>query len=168
MDKKNVFVQEIVHNILTKWIGFALGLIAAILAIAQAIAYSGISQIFQSEYVVAFSVVGALLFLILSVFRQTSSLAPMALFLFCLLTLLSFVGSVFTIEALFDDLTTALFDGVSLAKIAGLEYGPCIILFIISLLLSAVAVYVPQNSEWLYNKIAAKKSAKQDTAVEEE
>lgn len=152
------FLDDIVHNILTKWIGCFIGLATAILAVVQSIVYGGISPEFYSGYVVTFSIVGALLYLILSVFKQTTSLAPTALFMFMLLALLSFVGSVFKLELLFDDLTTALFDGVSLAKIVGLEYGPAAVLMVISWLLSIVTLCVPQNSEWLYNRIKAKKA----------
>lgn len=157
-------LNDIKKNVFTKWVGFAIGFIAVILAIAQAAVYGGIGEGNYVASVVTFSILGAVLFLVLSVFKQTSSLAPLVLFLFEFLALLAFINSVFT-TGLLDTITTDLFDG-DFSVLTQKVYGKSAILMIVTIILSAVAVYVPQNSEWLYNKITAKANAKNNENVE--
>lgn len=157
--------KDIVHNWCTKWIGFAIGLIAVIITIAQAGVYSGIEERLYADGIITFSVLAIVAFLVLSVFKQTSSLAPLMLFLFNFLALLAFVSSVFT-TGLLDEVTTEMFGGGGIGALLKQTYGISAVLIVVSMVLSAVAIYVPQNSEWLYNKIIAKKNASCDACVE--
>ena len=150
--------EDILNNLCTKWIGFAIGVIAMILTIVQAAVYGGIDQRLYSAGIITFSVLAIVAFLVLSVFRQTSSLAPLALFLFNFLALLAFVSSVFTTDLL-DEVTTEMFGGGGIGALLKQTYGISAVLIVVSTVLSAVAIYVPQNSNWLYNKIIAKKNA---------
>ena len=157
--------KQLLNNICTKWVGFAIGFIAVILTVVQAAVYSGIEPNFYSANIITYSVLAVVAFLVLSVFRQTSPLAPLIMFVFNFLALLAFVSSVFTTDLL-DEITTAMFGGFSLGALLKETYGQSAVLIIISMLLSAVAIYVPQNSDWLYNKILAKKNASDGACAE--
>lgn len=133
--------KEIKECILTKWIGCFIALVAVVLSIVQAITYSGVAEQDFNSVAVICSVLGAVLFLILSLFRQTSSLAPVVLMVCDLVALLAF-GS-----AIVDYFTTEFFDGFSLGKLMEREaaYSFSTLSFVISFVVSSVAVYVPQN-----------------------
>lgn len=150
--------KDIKRNVFTKWIGFAIGLIAVILTVVQTAIYGGLGEKYFSSAVMVFSILAIVSFLVLSVFKQTSSLAPLALFIFELLTLLSFAGSIFEIQAFVDEISTLFFDGFAMDKFIAQPYGICAVFFIINTVLSVVAMYVPQNSDWLYNRMTAGKN----------
>lgn len=133
--------KEIKECILTKWIGCFIALIAVVLSIVQAITYSGVAQADFNGNAVVFSVLGAVLFLVLSLFRRTSPLAPIALFICDFIAMCSFIS------VIVDYFSTAFFDGFSFGKLLGLEvaYSFSTVSFVVSMLISAVAIYVPQN-----------------------
>lgn len=143
--------KEIKECILTKWIGCFIALVAVVLSIAQAITYSGVAEQDFNSVAVVCSVLGAVLFLVLSLFRQTSTLAPVALMICDFVSLLAFGSSIV------DYFSTAFFDGFSFGKLLEQEtaYSFSTISFVVSFVIASVAVYVPQNRKMKNKEVAA-------------
>ncbi len=133
--------KEIKESILTKWIGCFVASVAAVLSIIQAITYSGVAAADFNVNAVVFSLLGAALFVLLSLSRKTSSLAPVALMICDFVALLSFVG------VIIDYFSTLFFDGFSMDKLFSQEaaYSFSTVSFVLSTIIASVAVYLPQN-----------------------
>lgn len=137
----NAVGKNIVDCICTKWIGCFVALAAVVLSIAQAIAYSGVNEQDFNSLAVVLSVLGAVFFIILSLFKQTSPLAPIALVICDFVALLVFASS------LIDFFSTAFFGGFSFGALFAqpLAYSFSTILFVLSFVVSSVAMWIPQN-----------------------
>lgn len=137
---KNILGQ-IKESILTKWIGCFIALVAVVLSIVQAIAYSGVAEQDFNVNAVIFSILGVVLFILLSLFRKTSPLAPVALMTCDFIALCAFISKIV------DFFSTEFFDGFSFAKLMNLSfsYSFSTISFVVAMVVSCIAVYVPQN-----------------------
>lgn len=135
--------RQIKDCIRTKWIGCFIALVAVVLSIVQAATYSLVSQQDQNVNAIVFSVLAAVCFLVLSLFKGTSPYAPVALMVFDFLALLAFAGSIV------DYFSTEFFGGLTLEKFFGqkFEYWFSTLSFVITTIVSFVAMYVPQNRE---------------------
>lgn len=133
--------DDVSECIKTKWIGCFVALAAAVLSIVQAIVYSFVGEQDFSSGALTFSILAAVLFFVLSLFKRTSSLAPIFLMIFDFLALLTFAAG------MIDFFSTAFFDGFSFGKFFKLEtpYWLSSLLFILSAVISCVTVYLPQN-----------------------
>ena len=132
---------EIKQCVISKSYGCFVALAACALTLAQTFAYPFVSGELFSAGVIVSSVLGVVLFAALSLFRKTSSLAPIALMICDFLALIFFAGA--------DVFATLFFDGFSIGKIFRLPVAEwfCLLSFILSFVISSVAVYLPQNKK---------------------
>lgn len=144
MEKVNNFFKkvglEIKETITSKWLDSFVGAGAALLSFISFIAYFFMPNDLQNATVIAFCFVGFLLFLILSLFRQTSVLAPVSVMVFDLLAIVAIVNT----DGMIDYITTQMFDGLDLSALAPALVAS-IICLILSFILSSVAMYLPKK-----------------------
>lgn len=135
--------QHIKQCVLSKWIGCFVALAAVLLSLIQVITYAFVEAQDQSTSAIVFCVLAIVVFLVLSLFTPTSPLAPVALTLFDFLALLGFVNKIA------DYFSTAFFSGFSIKAFFGLpaEYWLSTLLFIITLIVACVSVFLPQNKQ---------------------
>lgn len=135
--------SEITENLKGKRSGCFVGLVACVLTIVLAFVYANVSRGIYNGAVIGYAVAGALLFLVLSLFRQTSQIAAVLLMTFDFLCLIGLAMS----EGLVDYFSTQFFEGFSVAKFFELPAADwaSILLIVLSLVLSSVAMYLPQN-----------------------
>ena len=135
--------REIKTSILTKYIGFYVAVAAIVLSFIQTIIYGQVNGQDLNVNAIIFSVLGIVFFLLLSLFRKTSTFAPLVLMAFDFFALLAFVSKII------DYFSTAFFGGFSAAKFFAMPapYWLSTVCFILSAIVSAVAVYLPQNRE---------------------
>lgn len=140
----NKILKEIKECILSKWIGCFVALPALLLTFIQIITYSMVSEVLFNPLVIVSSVFGVILFIVLSLFRKTSSLAPVALMVCDMIAFFGFVGAG---DGVVDIFSTLFFDGFSLGKLFTLPAAEwwSIFSFVITIILSSVAMYLPQN-----------------------
>ncbi|MCI9518389.1 MAG: hypothetical protein HFK08_03910 [Clostridia bacterium] len=136
---------EIKQCVISKSYGCFVALAACALTLAQTFAYPFVSGELFSAGVIVSSVLGVVLFAALSLFRKTSSLAPIALMICDFLALIFFAGA----DGIVDVFSTLFFDGFSIGKIFRLPVAEwfCLLSFILSFVISSVAVYLPQNKK---------------------
>lgn len=143
-------LKNIKECIMSKWIGCFVALPALVLTFVQIISYSFVStELFHSGVIIA-SVFGIVAFVALSLFRKTSQLAPVALMACNLAAIVSFASA----DGIVDVFSTLFFDGFSIGKIFSLPAAEwlSILLFVITFILSSVAVYLPQNRKPVTDK----------------
>lgn len=135
--------KSIIENFKTKWIGCFISVVAWVVSIISLFAFSAISEELFNGTVFGIIFCGIILYTILSVFSQTSSLAPIALMVCSYIGLLLMVGS----GDMIDYISTQFFGGVSLAKIFSLPFSVWFSIFglLFSFIVSSVAMYFPQN-----------------------
>lgn len=139
-------MEEILTAIKTKWIGFYVAAVAWVLTFVQMITYSqigGIEEGLFSAGVIISCVCGLLFFVMFSLLRKTSPLAPIILMICDLLCLMFFVGA----SGFQDYFSTQFFDGFSMSKLfsLGVPVWFSMLSFILSFVISSVAIYLPQN-----------------------
>lgn len=134
---------EIKTTVLTKGSGFIVGGIAFVLTFIQMITYTQVPENIYNGMVVVFALLGLLFFVLFSLFRKTSSLAPIFLMVFDLLCVTAFASA----EGLIDYLSTAFFSGFSLEAVFALPFAVwfSVLCFLLSFILSSVAIYLPQQ-----------------------
>ena len=118
--------RQIEECIRSKWIGCFVALAAVVLSLVQAIVYGFVSPQDRSAGAIVFSVLAVVSFSGLSLFKKTSPLAPVALMVFDFLALLFFANKI-------------------------VDYWFSTLSFIITTLISFVAMYLPQNRELKVN-----------------
>lgn len=135
--------QHIKQCILSKWVGCFVALAAVLLTLIQLITYAFVEAQDKSISAIIFCVLAIVFFIVLSLFKPTSPLAPVALTLFDFLALLSFV------EKIIDFFSTAFFSGFSIGAFFGLapEYWLSTLLFVITFIVACVSVFLPQNRQ---------------------
>lgn len=135
--------SEIKENILTKWIGCFVGLAALLLTVVNAIVYSNMLETLFNPAVIAYCVVGIVFFAALSLFKQTSWLAPITLMLTNILS----IGGFASADGMIDYVTSTFFGGFSVEAWNSLpiEFRFCLVSFVITFIISSVAIYLPQN-----------------------
>ncbi len=151
--------KEIKETVLTKSYGCYVALAAWLLTLIQIITYGFVSvELFHSGVIVS-SVLGVIFFIILSLFRKTSPLAPVILMVCDIVALLSFASA----DGIVDVFSTLFFDGFSLGKLFTLPTAEwmSIFSFVLSFLISSVAVYLPQNK-----KTTVKEKTKEEEVAE--
>ena len=138
---------QIEECIRSKWIGCFVALAAVVLSLVQAIVYGFVSPQDRSAGAIVFSVLAVVSFSGLSLFKKTSPLAPVALMVFDFLALLFFANKIV------DYFSTEFFGEMSVAKFFGQKfaYWFSTLSFIITTLISFVAMYLPQNRELKVN-----------------
>lgn len=141
---------EIKSAALSKAAGFYVGAAAWLLTLVHTITYSTIPGDISNPAVIAVGVVGIILFPLLSLFKKTSVLAPIALMICDFMALMCTAGA----DGIIDYLSTQFFNGVTLEAIFSLPFGLWFsaISFIVSFILSSVAIYLPQQKR---EKVAA-------------
>lgn len=143
----NSLLDNIKQTITSKWIGFYLGvssiLVGIIVAIIYQVHYTGTA--YYSSVAVILPFIGALLFIVLSLFKQTSKFAPI------ISTILIFVAFLVFINASYMYLSEVFYSGISKESLQALDktYIVCILLFLISGIVGNVAIYKKQNKEKL-------------------
>lgn len=140
MDK---ILNEIKECIRTKWIGCFVALPALLLTFIQIITYSMVSEVLFNPLVIVSSVFGVVLFIVLSLFRKTSPLAPVALMVCNMTALFGFASA----EGIVDVFSTLFFNGFSIDKLFQLPAVEwwSIFSFVLTIIISSVAMYLPQN-----------------------
>ncbi|NLC16343.1 MAG: hypothetical protein GX756_00465 [Clostridiales bacterium] len=135
--------NEIKECVTTKWIGFYVTLAAFALSIAHTFAYSAISRTIYNGQVIVFSVLGIVAFILFSLYRRTSLLAPIALMISSFLSLTAFIKA----EGIIDYLSTVFFDGFSMGKLFSLPFPVwfSMVSFVLCFIIASVAMYIPQN-----------------------
>lgn len=137
--------NEIKETVLTKTYGCYVALVAWLLTFIQSITYNFVSvELFNSGVIVA-SVCGVILFIVFSLFRKTSTLAPVILMACDACALFAFA----TADGIVDVFSTLFFDGFSLGKLFTLPTAVWMSLFsfVLSFIIASVAVYLPQNKK---------------------
>lgn len=137
--------NEIKQTVLTKSYGCYVALAALVLTFIQIITYNFVSvELFHAGVIVS-SVLGVVFFIILSLFRKTSPLAPVILMVCDLVALLCFASA----DGIVDVFSTLFFDGFSLGKLFTLPTAEWVSIFsfVLSFIISSVAVYLPQNKK---------------------
>ena len=139
--------MENIFKILKKWIsskaiGFYFSLVSLVLMIVELIFYPGVPTDIMNGNVIIVLVFGILLFIGLSIFKFTSSIAPISL-LVCGFLSLIFIAQA---EGFIDYFSTQFFEGVSLDVILKLPIPVLItiISIILSFVISSVSIYLPQ------------------------
>lgn len=164
MDKFLNFVgclgREIKHTVLNKWLDCFVGLAAVALTLAQLIAYCCMPADLFNYRIVIYCVVGIVLFLLLSLFKQTSPLAPIVLMVFDFMCIAAFANT----DGMIDYVTTQLFDGFSLSALPA-AFVTSVLLFVMSFAVSSVAMYLPKSRK---PKAVEKESVPAETAEGEE
>ncbi len=130
------------RNFMQKSAGFYVGAAAWLLTFIHTIVYSSVPGEIFSTGVIAAGVVGIILFPALSLFKRTSSLAPVALMVCDFMCLMCAAGA----DGIIDYLSTQFFDGFSLAKIFALPFPVwfSVLSFVVSFIAASVAIYLPQ------------------------
>lgn len=128
--------------VLERGAGFWVGLVAWVLTFVHTITCSGISHDIFAPATIGVGVAGIILFPLLSLFKKTSSLAPVALMICDFLCLTCAAGA----DGIIDYLATQFFDGISLQKIFNLPFSVwfSVLSFVVSFILASVAIYLPQ------------------------
>lgn len=137
--------NEIKQTVLTKTYGCYVALVAWLLTFIQIITYSFVEGDLFNPGVIIASVFGVILFIVLSLFRKTSPLAPVILMVCDVCALFAFASA----DGIVDTFSTLFFDGVSLGKLFTLPTAEwmSIFSFVLSFIISSVAVYLPQNKK---------------------
>lgn len=137
--------REIKQTVLTKRFGFWVGFAALVFTIIQAIIYSFMPKNISSSAVIIISIVGAIVFVVLQLFRQTSALAAIVLMICDFACITAFVGA----DGMIDYVTTQFFAGISAEAIKGLHGAmlPSVIFMALSFIVSSFAIYMPQNKK---------------------
>lgn len=136
-------ILKVVKNwISSKAIGFYFTLAAWILLIVEAIAYPSVPVDILNSNVSLILVVGIILFIVLSIFKQTATLAPIAT-LVCGFLSLIFIAQA---EGFIDYFSTQFFEGVSLDVILKLPSPvlTTIICILLGFIISSISIYLPQ------------------------
>lgn len=141
---------NIKENFTTKRFGFYVGLAAFILMIALLIVYSGIDKTLFNSNVILFVVLGMVLYIVLSIFKQTAILAQVSLMVFSFLSFCVFAST----DGMIDFLSTQFFDGISLTKIFSLDFNFLFsaILMLVIFIVASIAMYMPQNKKSIESK----------------
>lgn len=141
---------NIKENFTTKRFGFYVGLAAFILMIALLIAYSGIDKTLFNSNVILFVVLGIVLYIVFSVFKQTALLAQVSLMVFSFLSFCAFAST----DGMVDYLSTQFFDGISFAKLMSLDSNFLFsaLLMLLTFIVASVAMYMPQNKKSIESK----------------
>lgn len=141
---------NIKENFTTKRFGFYVGLAAFILMIALLIVYSGIDKTLFNSNVILFVVLGIVLYIVLSVFKQTALLAQVSLMVFSFLSFCAFAST----DGMVDYLSTQFFDGISFAKLMSLDSNFLFsaLLMLLTFIVASVAMYMPQNKKLIESK----------------
>lgn len=137
--------REIKQTVLTKRFGFWVGVVALVLTVIQAIIYSFMPKNISSSSVVIISIVGAVVFVVLQLFRQTSPLAAIVLMICDFACITAFASA----DGMIDYVTTQFFAGISAEAIKGLHGAmlPSLIFMVLSFIVSSFAIYMPQNKK---------------------
>lgn len=141
---------NIKENFTTKRFGFYVGLAAFILMIALLIVYSGIDKTLFNSNVILFVVLGIVLYIVLSVFKQTALLAQVSLMVFSFLSFCAFAST----DGMVDYLSTLFFDGISFSKLMSLDSNFLFsaLLMLLTFIVASVAMYMPQNKKSIESK----------------
>lgn len=135
---------EIKSTMLSKRAGFFIALAAAVLSVAEAIVYASCytNTDYYSVWGVLLPILGAVLFLLLSLFRVTTPYAPAVLFAFDLAAFAAYVNAVYMYltEVFYGGLTAEAFAALSPAFVA------CTIMYLASFIIANVSVYIKQNA----------------------
>lgn len=125
-----------------KSIGFYVGLLGLLLTVAYGVVYTGISPDLYNGLIVIYAVVGAVAFVLLSLIRKTSELAPIAIMVCSMLSIVAFAST----DGMIDYLSTQFFGGFSLEAIFALPFAVwfSIFAFVGCFLLGSLAMYLPQ------------------------
>lgn len=125
-----------------KSIGFYIGLLAFVLTVAYGVAYMGISPDLYNNMIVVYAVIGCLAFVLLSLTRKTSELAPAALMVCSMLSIMAFVST----DGMIDYLSTQFFGGFSMETILAMPFAIwfSVFAFVGCFLLGSLAMYLPQ------------------------
>lgn len=143
----NSLLDNIKQTITSKWIGFYLGVssivIGIIVAIIYQVHYTGTA--YYSSVAVILPFIAALLFIGLSLFKETSKFAPI------ISSILIFIAFLIFINASYMYLSEVFYSGISKETLQALDktYVVCIVLFLISGIVGNVAIYKKQNKEKL-------------------
>ena len=141
---------NIKENFTTKRYGFYVGLASFVLMIALVCIYAGIDKTLFNSNVILFAVLGIVLYVICSLFKQTATLSQVVLMIFSFLTFCAFAST----DGMVDYLSTQFFDGISFEKIFILNFNFLFsaILMLVSFIVSSVAMYMPQNKKVIESK----------------
>lgn len=141
---------NIKENFTTKRFGFYVGLAAFILMIALLVVYSGIDKTLFNSNVILFVVLGIVLYIVLSVFKQTAILAQVSLMVFSFLSFCAFAST----DGMVDYLSTLFFDGISFSKLMSLDSNFLFsaLLMLLTFIVASVAIYMPQNKKSIESK----------------
>lgn len=139
--------MEKILNVLKEWIsskaiGFYFSLSAWVLMIVELIFYPSVPVDIMNGNVTLVLIIGIILFVILSIFKFTSSLAPVSL-LVCGFLSLIFIAQA---EGFIDYFSTQFFEGVSLDVILKLPVPVLITVLsiVLTFIISSVSMYLPQ------------------------
>lgn len=150
--------KDIVENIKTKWIGCFIGLGALLLTLINIIVYSSMTLEIHTSSVAISLIIGAVIYILLSLFKQTSNLAPISLMVFNLLAFLLYVQA----DGIIDYFSTQFFGGFSVAGIFQLPFTVWFSIFaiLLSFIIASVSMYFPQNK-----KVSCDKEADSSTEL---
>lgn len=138
--------NEIATNFKTKSAGFYVAVAGVALTLVQLIIYAAsIPEELFNVKVVFLGSISIGIFVALTIFKETSSIAPIPLMVCSLLGLAVFVNT----EGLIDYVSTEFFDGVTLAKIFNLNLAVwfSVLSFVLIFVLASVAMYLRQNKK---------------------
>lgn len=149
MSNKKIDIKSGIKGfVLSRNYGFYVGLAAAVLTFVQLISYSCMPKDLFNGAVIAACVIGIVLFVVFSLFKQTARLAPVALMICDFLCITAFAAA----NGMVDYLSTAFFGGFSIGSIFLLPAAMwfSVLMFVLSFLVSSAAMYMPQFKEIEY------------------
>ena len=128
-----------------KTYGFYVACVAALLLFVMVCLYSFVPNGTYNSLVILFGCLGFVLFLVFSLFKETSSLSAIALMVFSFTAFCAFVNA----DGLIDYLSTVFFSGFSLSVLFSLPFPLLFSIFamLFAFLISSVAMYLPQQKK---------------------
>lgn len=133
------FTQVSIERV--NYVNRIIGFLAVACTIAQAVVYYYVPDNIFSPLVIISALLGVGCYCILSLFKKTANLAAIFLMGFDFLCICAFASA----DGIIDYLSTAFFSGFSFEALFALEKPVWIsvLLFVISFILSSIAMYIP-------------------------
>lgn len=137
--------NDIKKTVTTKRYGFYVAVAAWGLTFILTICYACVGEMLYNPNVIVACVLGMVFFAVLMLFGHTSRLAPVVLMICNLCALFAFIKAD-EIVTVFSEL---FFDGFTLGKLFSLAPAEwmSVFLFILTIITSSVAMYMPQNKK---------------------
>lgn len=141
----NVMKEEFFLNWKTKSFGFYTSVAAFLATLILLFTYPNVPQQCFNSIVILITVLGVILYVLFSQFRQTSVYGSLVLMIVDFCSLMAMVNA----DGFIDYISTAFFSGVSLKAIFALPVSLWLstLMMVLGFLIASVSLYMPQNKK---------------------